>query len=82
MDTVTPNIESIANLAQYGLSGVCIALILLIGVCIFYQNKAYSQHAEIFGQKMKESSETDIKVAEALIILREVIQELRNDLKR
>lgn len=76
------SIDSIAGLAQYGLSGVCVALIILVGVCIYFQNKAYSQHAEIFGTKMKESNESNIEVAEALVILKEVIQELRNDLKK
>lgn len=78
MDT-SASIDSIAGLAQYGLSGVCVALIILVGVCIYFQNKAYSQHAEIFGTHVKDTNDVILKNTEILQRLIDTISELRRD---
>ena len=70
----TEIINGVSKFGEYGLVGVCLALILLVALIGWLFFKFASNHVKHNNQAFKEVADSNIQVAESLTSLKDVIE--------
>jgi len=70
-------LDALVQLGKYGVVGIIMSMLALIGYIVYLLSRAYHQHQEVFGRYLEQETQAKVDLAKRMTELKDAIKDLK-----